>query len=248
MRNKKRYLLIDSIRGAALISMILYHAIWDMVWLFGADMPWFKTSIEFIWQQSICWTFILVSGFSWSFGKRHGKSGVQILAASILISGVTMVFMPNSLVLFGVLSLLGTATLIMIPLDKIFKRINPYTGVFLFFFLFLIMRNINEGSLGFGKLVVCHLPKSWYANWFTAYLGFPPKEFFSTDYFSVLPWFFLFVTGYFLFHIFRRKKLMKIRSYKGIGVLNWLGQHSLFIYLLHQPVVYGILYLIFCIF
>ena len=36
------------------------------------------------------------------------------------------------------------------------------------------------------------LPQALYASYTTAYLGFMPKSFFSTDYFPLLPWLFLF--------------------------------------------------------
>lgn len=248
MENRGRYLLLDSLRGVALISMILYHTIWDMVYLFGVHITWFETPIEFVWQQSICWSFILISGFTWSLGKRHIKSGIQVLGASFLVTVVTIVFMPRSLVWFGVLSLLGTAMLVMIPLDKVLRKVNPYVGVIVSFGVFLVMRNINQGVFGVGNLVLGKVPQSWYANYITAYLGFPPENFFSTDYFSILPWFFLYLTGYFLFPIFHDRNARKVWSGKGLGFLNWFGQHSLLIYLLHQPVVYGILYLIFYVF
>ena len=53
--------------------MISYHFLWDLVYLYNADIPWYKSHGAHIWQQSICWTFILLAGFSWHLGKKHMK-------------------------------------------------------------------------------------------------------------------------------------------------------------------------------
>ena len=50
--------------------MIAYHACWDLVYLFHADWDWYRGTGAYIWQQSICWTFILLSGFCFSLGRR----------------------------------------------------------------------------------------------------------------------------------------------------------------------------------
>ena len=39
--------------------MILYHAIWDLVYLYGFDWQWYLGPVGTLWQQAICWTFIL---------------------------------------------------------------------------------------------------------------------------------------------------------------------------------------------
>ena len=69
----KRYHVLDEIRGLTLISMILYHASWDMVYLFGKNWIWFESTAGYVWQQSICISFILLSGFCWNFGRKKLK-------------------------------------------------------------------------------------------------------------------------------------------------------------------------------
>lgn len=244
-RMKKRYFLLDSLRGITLISMMVYHAVWDLVYIFGVKMPWYQSKWAFVWQQSICWTFILLSGFCWSLGGKKRKRALQVAGASVLISAVTLIFMPENRVLFGVLSAIGTGMFLMIPLDKVFRRINPYLGILAGFGIFIITREVNAGYLGFGSWRLWELPKEWYANLFTAYLGFPAADFWSTDYFSVIPWLFLYWTGYFLYIILEQMDFMKHLTGFRIKPLEVLGRHSLEIYMLHQPVIYGVLYLVF---
>lgn len=84
------------------------------------------------------------------------------------------------------------------------------------------------------------LPQALYAGYTTAYLGFMPKSFFSTDYFPLLPWLFLFWAGYFLHHLLGRERLAPLRR-SVCPPLGWMGRHSLVLYLLHQPVILGVL-------
>ncbi|MBP3485343.1 MAG: DUF1624 domain-containing protein, partial [Oscillospiraceae bacterium] len=101
----------------------------------------------------------------------------------------------------------------------------------------LVTREVNSGYLGFEGARVLTLPRSLYRNYFTALLGFPQQGFYSTDYFSLLPWVFLFWTGYYLYRL-RRQEPPRL----SLPAVTALGRHSLLVYLLHQPVVYGVLW------
>ena len=57
-----RYALLDELRGLDLLSMIGYHACWDLIFLFGMSAAWYTGWQGHLWQQSICWVFILLSG------------------------------------------------------------------------------------------------------------------------------------------------------------------------------------------
>ena len=93
--NTKRYALLDILRGITLISMIVYHTIWDMVYIFDVDWLWFESPAAYVWQQSICWCFILLSGFCWSLGKHKLKRGLTVFIAGALVSIVTLIVIPE---------------------------------------------------------------------------------------------------------------------------------------------------------
>lgn len=234
----RRYPVLDVIRGVTLVSMILYHAVWDLVFLFGLDWDWYRSEIGYLWQQSICWTFILLSGFCWSLGRKSMKRGIMVLGAGGLITLVTIMFMPEQKVVFGIFTMIGSSMLLLIPLKRLFKRWNPVVGGCISFILFLLLRNIDKGYLGFEGLNLVRLPQAWYANLFTTYLGLPAKEFYSSDYFGLFPWIFLYFVGYFLYRFLENRKILDCFKKQLCPQLGWLGRHSLELYLIHQPLLY----------
>lgn len=236
---------LDTIRGITLLSMMLYHTCWDLVFLFGKKIPGYSGFGGYVWQQSICWTFILLAGFCWSLGSHHLKRGLIVFGSGILITFVTLLVMPESRVIFGVLTLIGSCMLLLIPMEKLLLKLRAEIGLVGSFLLFLLFRNVNTGYLGFGNWNILKLPDGFYENLFTTYLGFPQKGFFSADYFSLLPWFFLFLTGFYLYQLVQKNHMMeKLFSWRVPG-FDVIGRHSLLIYLLHQPAVFGISWMLF---
>lgn len=199
-----RYALLDELRGLDLVSMMLYHACWDLVFLFDVNMRWYAGTPGRLWQQTICW-----------------------------------VFMPEGRVIFGVLTFLGAAMLLTGVLEPLLKKVMPAVGLAVSAVLFAVCYPVGLGWVGLGgwKLM---LPQSLYANYFTAFLGFYPDWFYSADYFGLLPWLFLFWAGYYLHKAVGRRRMEPLRR-PVCPALGWMGRHSLLLYLLHQPVIYGVL-------
>lgn len=107
-----RYALLDELRGLDLVSMMLYHACWDLVFLFDVNMRWYAGTPGRLWQQTICWVFILLSGFCAPFGRYMLRRGTVVFGAGAVVTLATLVFMPEGRVIFGVLTFLGTAMLL----------------------------------------------------------------------------------------------------------------------------------------
>lgn len=113
-----RCALLDELRGLDLISMMLYHGMWDLVYLFGVSAPWYGSWQGELWQQSICWVFLLLSGFCLPLGRHPVKRGAMVFGCGALVTAVTLIFMPADVVWFGVLTLLGSAMIITGLLEK----------------------------------------------------------------------------------------------------------------------------------
>ena len=139
-----RYALLDELRGLDLVSMMLYHACWDMMFLFGIWMDWYAGMPGRLWQQTICWVFILLSGFCVPLGHRTLKRGAQVFAAGALVTVVTLVFMPEDRVVFGVLTFLGSAMLLTGVLEPLLKKIPPAAGLAVSAVLFALTYHLDE--------------------------------------------------------------------------------------------------------
>lgn len=235
---KKRKLFIDALRGFALVNMILYHGLYDIVYIFHQNITWYQGKPGYLWQQSIAMTFIIVSGFTRHLSKKPVKDGITIFLWGFLLTLITTIFMPDHKILFGILSFLGLAILISWLFEKYLNRIEPIAGLFFSLFLFISTKEIQRGSLFFDKI---HLPQEIYEIPGLFVLGFPDIHFSSTDYFPVFPWIFLFTAGYYLGKMYKKKKITLPNIPKKEDILTLIGQNSLKVYLLHQPILYLLL-------
>lgn len=231
-----RYALPDTLRGMATISMVLYHGVWDMDYLAGLDWAWYQGPWGYLWQQSTCWTFFLLAGFCWPFSRNPIKKALVLLAAGGIVTTLTLLVMPAQRVVFGVLTQLGFCTLALAVMRPLLEKVRPAMGLLGSAVLFFLTRDINTGFLGFEGLRLIALPAELYRNLFTTFFGFQAPGFYSADYFSVFPWAFLFLCGFFLAKTFplRHGGIADIN----IPFFSLVGRHSLPFYLAHQPVLY----------
>ena len=140
---------LDSLRGLTLFSMIAYHLCWDLVYLRGLPWAWYNGFWAYIWQQSICCTFILLSGYCCQASRHPIRRGAISFFGGAAVSLATTLVTPEEPIRFGVLTFLGTAALLTVPLRPLLVRIPPRLGLVLSFSLFLLVRDVNHGYLGF---------------------------------------------------------------------------------------------------
>lgn len=241
---KKRYYIIDIIRAVAIINMIAYHFLFDL-YNFGI-IDWFFEPPMNAWQQCICITFIFVSGFSFQLGKKQWKRGLIILGCAVALSLATHIIdlvAPGTRISFGILCFMASAMLITIPIHLLVKKLKyaHWIGFFASLLIFILIRGIDLGTIIFGYV---KMPEILYANYFTTYLGFAHNGFYSADYFPILPWIFLYLTGYFAFSILKQLDLLKYLSALRIKPLEFIGRHTLPIYMAHQVVLFPIAFII----
>ena len=234
---KTRYWLIDALRGLALVNMLAFHFLYDVFVVFGREPTWYLRPGVRIWQQGICWSFILIAGFSFTWGRAHNlRRGLLLTLCGFLITAVTLIAVPSEAIWFGVLNLLGACVLLTIPLEKPLARIPAALGLALFAALFFLFRPVSAGHLAFG----IPLPRALYTCRVLTPLGFPYPGFRSSDYFPLLPWYFLFLCGFTLKRLFDRCPAAQRLAQVKIPLLSAIGQKTLWVYMLHQPVLMGV--------
>ena len=246
---ERRYLLIDGIRGFTIINMVLYHFLYDVFIIYRRNPNWISLPAVHIWQQYICWSFIFIAGFVWRFGQKNNlKRGIFLNLCGLVITLVTYIAVPGEAIWFGILNFMGCAVLLMIPLHRLacvtlsacrsFRadRILSALGMAVSFVLFMLLKHMQSGYIGIGRTKFFSLPGWLYQIKLLTIFGFPYPGFASSDYFPVFPWMFLFATGYFCYPIARDSGLLDKIAYKKVPVLSVIGQKSIWIYLVHQPV------------
>ena len=241
-----RYALLDELRGLDLLSMIGYHACWDLIFLFGMSAAWYTGWQGHLWQQSICWVFILLSGFCLPLGHRPLRRGLIVSGAGVLVTVVTLLFMPEDRVVFGVLTLLGGGHAHHRPSAAAAakrSRHGPGWWCRCCSSRQPTTRRMVSGSWARGRYC-CRVPGM--PTSLRRSLAFSAGLFLhgllSAAALAVLFW-----AGYFLHFCMGRARMEPLRR-SVCAPLGWLGRHSLGIYLLHQPVIYGVLLLLFHVF
>ena len=242
MPPKLRVRVLDFLRGFSVISMVAYHALFNLVYFFGAvNAPWYSGTAGYLWQQSTCWVFVLVAGASLHYGRRPLRHGLVVLGCALVLTAITAIMGPPMLVSFGVLHMLGCSLLLFALLRPAFTRVPGWLGVVLCFMLFVFFKMLPYGHVGFFDIPLAAVPAELYTTGFLFPLGLPGPGFFSSDYFPLLPWFFLFLTGWYGWGFL--KGHVKAAP-PGKNPVEWIGRHSLPIYMVHQPVLYGLFWVL----
>lgn len=240
-----RYPLFDTVRGLCIVGMVLYHALFDCVFMFGLfQVPENILQIVFYIRDFGCILFVLLAGICEHFGKQKYKRAVLLLVCGAVVGLVFQVFTNQQSLTFGVLSFLGVATLLLQPLKKTILRLNNKFTFWIPLVLFLLLFNVSYGTFGVFGLKFGALPDFLYANTFTAILGFPPASFAAADYFPIIPWIFMYLFGFCLYPVLQKSSHFEKLSQINIRPIAFIGRYSLWFYLAHQPIILGILLLI----
>ncbi len=160
----QRFWQIDALRGLALLNMLVYHAMYDWVYIFGHASGWYDiwSTHCHVWQQYICWSFILLSGYSFTLSRRPLKNGLLTAACAVVLTVATAVAMPEEVIWFGVLHLLGCAALLTCLLHPALEKLPPLAGVTGSAVLFALLNQLPQGWLGFEGTHLAALPAAWY--------------------------------------------------------------------------------------
>lgn len=227
---QKRIDLLDAWRSLCVLLMIVYHAFYDLS-LFGAVSGELMSGMLFeTLKYAASGGFILISGAVSRRSRSCLRRGFYVFCWGFAVSLVMAVMRLN--VAFGILQLIGFAMIICGILgERLYKASEmPWFPICcgMLFALFSVM-----------------LPKiSVSCHWLYP-LGLKYEGFYSADFYPLLPWIFLYFLGVWLGGIIEKNKAHSIWSKALPKALTLPGRHSLKIYILHQPVLYGLCLLIF---
>jgi len=250
----QRFWEVDSLRGIAVIAMVAFHAFFDLNLFAGYSFQLTQGALLGLGRFAAI-AFVSLAGLSLTLSynkaktklnnsqllKKFLKRGTKIFLLGLVITAFTLLFFPQGAIWFGVLHLIGAATIIGLPFAK-----KPRASLFFFGKKSLgKMASHCSASLFLGIAII--LAGVFAEGIFTAspwllWLGLKPFGFTSFDYFPLLPWLGIFLLGIFagncLYPEAKRKFAVKDYSQNAaISFLCFLGRNSLLIYFLHQPVL-----------
>ncbi|MGM9569956.1 MAG: heparan-alpha-glucosaminide N-acetyltransferase [Phascolarctobacterium sp.] len=237
----ERYHFVDALRGLAISGVVLYHLLYDIYHVYGYDPHWAQQLYCRIWQEGTCFLFIAMAGFVWRLGSKSSlRRGLELNLLGLVITLVTFLVIPSETIWFGILNFMGCATWLAGLCHPVTKKLSPSWGMLLGLMVFLTCRQLSSGLWGIAGLFAVTVPEAWYStNWLTP-LGLPPADFRSSDYFPLLPWLGAYFFGYYLYAFLQAKEALGGILHWRVPVFSPLGLRSLEIYLLHQPLCFGL--------
>lgn len=237
--------LIDEVRGFAIIMMVVYHTFFDLVVIFGVKIPAFYSPLVQGLVILFAGLFIFISGAACHFSHSNLRRGIVCFCLGLALTAGTVLFMPDERILFGILHLLGASMLLFPLFAPLLRRLPPLAGMLGYLALFALLYHVPDGYVGWKGFFSLPLPRGIYDLHGLFWLGFPGSGFFSSDYFPLIPWSFCFAAGAFFGVLVKGRRLPGWVYAPHCPPLAFVGRNTLIVYLLHQPVVYGVLWAVF---
>ena len=247
-RKHGRIDILDAIRGVAILSMVVYHALYDIQDIFGIPLRLFDALS--VLEPPFAGAFILLAGVSCRFSHSNVRRGLRVFAVAMAVTLVTLLFSlwvsPGETILFGILHFMGTAILLYALVGRAADRIPAAAALPLWLLLFALTYRMPETcALGIPGLLTVPLPAWTQHVPFLFILGLPDAGFSSADYFPLIPWMFLFMAGTVIGVPIREHRLPEWFYTVRVPYLAGAGRNTLLIYVLHQPVIYLLLAVLF---
>ena len=242
-KSYERFWEIDLLRGTAVVMLIVFHFLYDLnyfdIYNISLYSGYFLIYVYF--GASL---FLLLVGISLSLSftraekvltkkelqLKYLKRGLKIFGLGLLITLVSWIYLGEGFIVFGSLHCIGISIIFAYPFLH-FHYQNLLLGVV------FILAGVILKTLTFDF------------NWLI-WLGFKPSQFFTVDYFPLLPWFGVVLIGIFLgnniYPNYKRiYKLKDLSRLKMIRFACFLGRYSLIIYFIHLPIIFAVIHLFF---
>ncbi len=240
--SKPRYYILDTIRGICIILVVLYHLLYDLSEVYGGNYAFFRSTEMNVFRDAFVGTLIFLSGISCNLSRSNVKRGVKTFLFGMVISVVMLVVMPASKVYFGILHFLGFSMMLYGFVGRFLEKVPTVTGFLGFLLVHLLTYGVYEGYFGWPGLFMVDVPQVP-KNLFFFILGFKTGHS-AGDHWAIIPWLFIFLAGTYIGRYFKEKRVPGWFSKNPVPPLSFIGSKTLIIYLVHQPLIYGALYLL----
>lgn len=240
----KRVILLDELRGLFIWGVVLYHLVYDLIYLFNVNIPLFHHFAVDIFQESVACGFIIISGACCYFSRDNMKRGGKLLLLAFAITVATTLVMPEYQIIFGILHLLAASILLFALLKPFWQKLPPLLILVAGLLLYLLTFHTMSGYWQIGTLTI-FLPQTLKQIPGAFIFGFIDSSYYSADYFPLLPYGFIFFAGTALGKWLSQGHCPDFAYQNHAPFLALCGRGSLWIYLFHQPIILAVLFLIF---
>lgn len=233
---------LDALRGIAMLWMAVYHFCFDLNhfgWLkanFYVDPVW-------TWQRTcILSLFLFTAGASQALASfndvppsRFWNRWTQIALSSLVVSAGSYAMFPQSFIYFGVLQ----AMAVMLLLARVLFIQAPNWSLLLVAGNLLCVPWLARAGHAIWPALAFLDNRTW--NW----MGLISHKPITEDYVPLAPWFAVMLMGLVAgrWLVDWRGHVMDHPLPRALRPLAWLGRHSLSFYILHQPILIGLLLL-----
>jgi uncharacterized membrane protein len=226
-----RFDRLDAFRGLAIVWMVAFHFCFDLNYFHFIHQNFSTAKVWTLQRTAIVFLFLFCSGASQGVAlfyqqstARFTRRWLQIAACALVVSLGSYVLFPRTFITFGVLH----AMLLMLPLIR-------------------VGRHVGHWLWALGALAWClpwWIKHAFFDSRWTNWLGFVTHKPFTEDYVPIFPW-----LGVALWGLALGQWLMKHhptylsgRLPQGLQILARLGRFPLTIYMVHQPILMGLLF------
>ncbi len=230
-----RYQLIDILRGVAIALMVFYHFCYDLTYFQLSGFDFYRDPFWLNLRTLIVSLFLGLVGVSLVLAVEHGinkrryfkRLGLLVLFA-LAISINSYFMFPGRTIVFGILHFIAFASVA----GLLFVRWP------------LVSLLLGIGLISLDRIYQHAFFDQAWVHWLGLMTHKPATE----DYVPVIPWFGVVLIGIFIGHqVQKAASLQFVKTWQSNSPLArglaLAGRHSLLIYVLHQPFLFGVLWL-----
>lgn len=220
----KRIFEIDLLRVMAIGLMVVYHLVYDLS-TYGNVGVNYEAPFWFWVGKLSALSFILVAGISSGMSRNSVRRGLKVFGFGMVLTVVTYFFDSHEYIRFGILHFLGVSMMLFPILNMLKKWQLAILGIIAFVLGQLAM----QATVGTFLLLPFGL----------MYNGFS-----TMDYYPIFPYIADFILGILIFKLYYYKRKSFLKGQYNSKVINFISKNSLKIYLIHQPIILVIIYMI----
>ncbi|MDB4979026.1 MAG: hypothetical protein JWM56_1212 [Candidatus Peribacteria bacterium] len=231
---------LDILRTIAILLMVLYHLLFDLSFFYHADIDIYHGAWKIMGTVAAL-LFLMLVGISFTVSwkrtisqkqswraayPKYAARGFFLLSWGLLISFITAIATPDEYIRFGILHLIGTATLLL----PFFARLRYWNFI------------IGLWMVGCGTLFTFIRGESPFLLPF----GIMYRSFTTLDYYPLFPWMGVILLGMCMGYLLYEQYPAPVSKASSplLSAISWPGKHALAIYLIHQPILIVLLYVI----